>query len=43
MSPQQMDRTIAQLRLEGVTISVAELFDPSLIDEIDRPRATTAS
>jgi ABC-type nitrate/sulfonate/bicarbonate transport system substrate-binding protein len=43
MSPQQMDRTIAQLRLEGVTIGVAELFDPSLIDEIDQPRATTAS
>jgi ABC-type nitrate/sulfonate/bicarbonate transport system substrate-binding protein len=35
MSPQQMDRTIAQLGLDGVKISVAELFDTSLLAEIE--------
>jgi ABC-type nitrate/sulfonate/bicarbonate transport system substrate-binding protein len=43
MSPQQMERTIAQLRIEGVTMRAAELFDPSVIDEIDRPRGPIAA
>jgi ABC-type nitrate/sulfonate/bicarbonate transport system substrate-binding protein len=36
MTQQQMERTITQLQLEGMTASVAELFDPSILVEIDR-------
>jgi ABC-type nitrate/sulfonate/bicarbonate transport system substrate-binding protein len=36
MTQPQMERTIDQLRLEGITASTAELFDPSLLVEIDR-------
>jgi len=36
MTQAQMDRTIAELKLEGITSTAAELFDPSLIAEIDQ-------
>jgi ABC-type nitrate/sulfonate/bicarbonate transport system substrate-binding protein len=36
MTEPQMERTIDQLRIEGITATAAELFDPSLLLEIDR-------
>jgi ABC-type nitrate/sulfonate/bicarbonate transport system substrate-binding protein len=36
MTTSQMEHTIAELKLEGITITAAELFDPSVIAEIDQ-------